>query len=68
MQMELLNKFMTDLTKRHERLLRKKLSDNANKIQRAEYARFRRLIQKLGTSYIIAPDGYLDIAPIVTFC
>ena len=63
MQMELLNKFMTDLTKNHERLLRKKLDDHANKFQRAEYVLFRRLIQKLGTSYIIAPDGYLDIEP-----
>lgn len=67
MEMQILNKLMTSLVKKHERQLLKKLDDHANKFQRAEYGRFRRLIKKLGTSYIIAPDGYLDIEPFEGF-
>jgi len=63
MKMELLDNFMNSFAKTHQSLLRKKSKEYANKFQRSEYGRFRRLIQKLGTSYIIAPDGYLDIEP-----
>lgn len=33
------------------------------RLDRKEYDQFRRLVKKLGTTYTIADDGYVEIAP-----
>lgn len=37
------------------------------RLDRKEYDKFRRIVKKLGTTYTIAGDGYVEIAPFENF-